>query len=121
MTSQLMVESRNDRVQNAWGLGLPRTRLHGGKQENFKIKGEKKNGELSYWKEVRRRQWGEAWRHAFYATDGFFDVFANFQSFFQPENLRSHLAMSTDDKLIATHTLARMAEMHLQHLAVLRE
>ena len=116
-----MVESRNDRVQNAWGLGWPRTRLRGGKQENFKIKGEKKNGELSYWKEGRRRQWCEAWRHAFYATDGFFDVFANFQSFFQPENLRSHLAMSTDDKLIATHTLARMAEMHLQHLAVLRE
>ena len=29
--------------------------------------------------------------------------------------------MSTDDKLIATHTLARAAEMHLQHLAVLSE
>ena len=29
-----------------------------------------------------------------------FDVFADFQSLFQPENLGSHLAMSTDDRFL---------------------
>ena len=56
---------------------------------------------------------------------GFFDVFANFQSFFQSENLGSHIVMSTDDRFLpqgsVTHTLARMAEKHLQYLAVLIE
>ena len=56
---------------------------------------------------------------------GFFDVFADFQSFFQPENSRSHIVMSTDDRFLlqgsVTHTLARTAEMHLQYLAVLIE
>ena len=56
---------------------------------------------------------------------GFFDVFADFQSFFQPENLGSHIVMSTDDRFLpqsrATHTLARAAEMHLQYFTVLLE
>ena len=56
---------------------------------------------------------------------GFFDVFANFQSFFQPENSGSHIVMSTDDRFLlqgsVTHTLARTAEMHLQYLVVLIE
>ena len=56
---------------------------------------------------------------------GFFDVFADFQSFFQPENSGSHIVMSTDDRFLlqgsVTHTLARTAEMHLQYLAVLIE
>ena len=56
---------------------------------------------------------------------GFFDVFADFQSFFQPENSGSNIVMSTDDRFLlqgsVTHTLARTAEMHLQYLAVLIE
>ena len=55
----------------------------------------------------------------------FFDVFADFQSFFQPENLGSHIVMYTDDRFLpqgsATHTLARAAEMHLQYLTALIE
>ena len=44
---------------------------------------------------------------------GVSDVFADFQGFFQPENFRSHLAMSTDDRFLpqgsATHTLVKVA------------
>ena len=50
---------------------------------------------------------------------------SNFQNFFRPENLGSHIVMSTDDRFLpqssATHTLARAAEMHLQYLMVLLE
>ena len=44
-----------------------------------------------------------------------YGVFADFQSFFQPENFGSHLAMSTDDRFLpqgsATYTLDRVAYM----------
>ena len=87
-----MVESRNDRVENAWGLGWPRTRLPGGKQENFKIKAAKKNGELSYWKEGRRRSVGRDLETCFLCHRWFLLCFCRCSKFFPTWKLRVALS-----------------------------
>ena len=96
------------------------------KTGEFKIKGAKKKWRVNLLERREKAVSGaKPGDMLFMPQIGFFDVFANFQSFFQSENLGSHIVMSTDDRFLpqgsVTHTLARTAEMHLQYLAVLIE